>query len=481
MRKSVHISWLIGWSGLGVIAGVGACVFLSSEIFNDLFWPSLALSGGLVCLVKSIKLCLPVVFLCGACVGLWRGSQIKIDLLSYKPFYGQIVLLQGRVSQDASIGDKGDQKLNLADVRINQIPLKGEVWASVGKSDIKRGDIVTLKGGLNEGFGNLTAAMYRSQIVTIERPHPGDIARRVRDWFGLGVRAAIPEPQASLGLGYLVGQKAALPKELEDNIKIVGLTHAVVASGYNLTVLVLFSRRLFMRISKYVATLSSIILVVSFMLITGLSPSMSRAGLVACTGLIVWYYGRAMHPFVLLTVAASLTVLINPSYLWGDLGWYLSFGSFIGVIVLAPLVHQFFWGSQKPSMIRQLIVDTLSAQIVTLPIIQYSFGLYSVYALPANIMVLPLIPLAMMATFVAGFVGLVNSSLAPIASFPATMVLSYSTGVIKRWANLPNSQIPLQFNLEVMIASYILIAALIAVLIWRTKYDFRSSDSHDKH
>jgi competence protein ComEC len=155
----------------------------------------------------------------------------------------------------------------------------------------------------------------------------------------------------------------------------------------------------------------------------------------------------------------------------------LSFGSFIGVIVLAPLLQRYFWGAQeKVPLFRQLFVDTLSAQIVTQPLIQLSFGLYSVYALPANIMVLPLVPLAMLFTFIAGIGGLILPGIAGVIGFPATLLLRYSTETITFFAHLPGAQKEFFFNPALMLASYILISVLIAFLIWRTKYDFRTND-----
>lgn len=422
-----------------------------------------------------------LVIISGCLFGLWRGGSHKVELLDYRPYYGKVVTVSGLVAQDASYGERGDQRLNLKAIRIDGKTLVGEIWVSTTKKDIKRGDKIIVHGKLGYGFGNLSATMYRAQIIAIERPYPGDVARRVRDWFAEGVRKGIPDPQASLGLGYLLGQKTALPEKLESDIKIVGLTHAVVASGYNLTILVVFSRRLFLRISKYFATLASGLMIISFMLVTGLSPSMTRAGLVAGLGLLVWYYGRKMHPFVLLTFAAGVTVIIQPSYIWGDLGWYLSFLSFIGVIVLAPLLHHYFWGQDRPSStLRSLTVETLSAQVITTPIILMSFGLFSVYALIANVLVLPFVPLAMLCTFFAGIAGLVVPGVAPIVAFPATLILKYSTEVISRVAALPNSQIEIIFNAPIMLASYIGLGVVITYLIRRTNHDFRNpKDTHE--
>lgn len=464
------------------MVGAGLCAFVPNNLFASLAWPLIAFSVAFSTLLKRLKWMIVLIFCAGCLFGLWRGSLLKLDLESYQNYYGQTVELKGLVAQDASYGGRGDQRLNLRNVVIDGEKLKGEVWVSSFKADIKRGDTVTINGKLNEGFGNLSASMYRAQITEITRPNPGDIARRVRDWFGGGVRKAIPEPQVSLGLGYLVGQRTALPHDLEEQIRVVGLTHVVVASGYNLTILVMFSRQLFAKISKYFATLASSLLIMSFMMVTGLSPSMSRAGLVAGLSLLVWYYGRKMHPFVLLSFAAAVTVTLSPSYVWGDLGWYLSFGSFVGVIVLAPLLQSYYWQpSDKIPLLRQLLVDTTSAQLVTLPLILLAFGKYSVYALPANLLVLPLVPLAMLTTFVAGIAGLIVPSLASFFGFPATFILRYSTEAIKKVANLPNAQNELGFNAALMLVSYIVIGLAITYLKKRTNYDFRNQNQPDKY
>jgi competence protein ComEC len=471
--KRVHVSWCIGWACLGYVIGVGLCALIEWRLLGWI-WPFLGLNLIIIACIGRYKWLLLVAFLGALIIGLWRGSGVMVKSFAYQPYYGRNVQLSGTVAQDAAYGIKGDQRLYIKDVHIDGLKLPGEVWVSASKADIKRGDNVTIAGTLNEGFGNLSARMYRAEIVEVVRPSPGDIARRVRDWFGTAVRLAIPEPQVSLGLGYLLGQKTALPPELEDQIRATGLTHVVVASGYNLSILVIFCRRLFTRISKYAATLTSSLLVGSFMMITGFSPSMSRAGLVALLGLLVWYYGRSMHPFVLLSFAASVTVWIQPSYVWGDLGWYLSFLSFIGVIVLAPLVHHYFWGStDNVPMMRDLLVGTACAQLVTTPIILLSFEQFAVYALLANLLVLPLVPLAMLCTFLAGVFSLIFPSYSSFFGWPAELLLSYSIRVIQYFANLPSALIDVSFNRNLMLLSYIWLCAIIYFLARRTNHNFK--------
>ncbi len=191
-------------------------------------------------------------------MGCWYGSLTRGELEVYMPLFSSRVTVTGNVKEDPTRNTKNQLVLQLDRIEIHGHHLAGTVWAStLGHPDIKRGDIVTLSGIFEKGFGTFAGVIYTAKVVTIQRPEPGDVGRKVRDWFASAIRRAIPEPQASLGIGYLTGQKSALPTELSEALQIAGLSHVVVASGYNLTILVRLARRLFMRISKFVSALAS--------------------------------------------------------------------------------------------------------------------------------------------------------------------------------------------------------------------------------
>jgi competence protein ComEC len=432
----------------------------------------------LLCIVflRRIKYLVVLAALSGLLIGMYRGGVVQAGLQAYAPYYKREVTALGRVAEDTSYGVQGDQRFKLAAVRFGTRQLPGIVWVSTAsQATVKRGDIVTVRGALGEGFANISASMFRAQLIMVAHPHPGDIGRQIRDWFATGIRRAIPEPQASLGVGYVVGQRSSLPPALDQQLRIVGLTHAVVASGYNLTILVGVARRLFMGVSKYLAALAGVAMMSVFMLMTGFSPSMTRAGLVSSLSLAAWYYGRAVHPLVLLPVAAAITVLVQPSYIWGDIGWFLSFMAFAGVIVLAPLLQVYLWGAtRKPGIIRQIVVDTTAAQLATMPIILYAFSQYSAYALPANVLVLPWVPLAMLCTFVAGIAGVLAPGLAIWVGWPATLILRCSTGIVGWFAKLPGAQGEVHIGMSIVVIWYV--ALLLAIWhMWRaTGYSFRN-------
>lgn len=381
----------------------------------------------------------------------------------------RIVTVAGTVGEDTTQDPDGDVQFKLKTDR--------EVyWISLGGlTEISREDKVVVTGKLSEGFGGVTGAIYNAELIN-HSPTQNPLVK-FRQRFSGAVTRAIGNPQASLGLGFLIGQKRGIPEDMENNLKALGLTHIIVASGYNLTILVSLARRLFSKISKYLALYFGFVMIAGFTLITGFSPSMSRAGLVAGLSLLAWYYGRKIHPFVLLPMAAGITVLINPSYAQGDIGWLLSFSAFAGILILSPLVQRYFWGSRKPTMLRQLVVDTLSAQAATMPIILFTFGQFAPLALPANLLVLPLIPISMLLTAIAGVTGLLHPAFGSILALPAKALLTFITTSAAYLANLPGAQG------EFSLTSHSLIAMIVALLIattylWRrTKLNFLAMSS----
>ena len=470
--REVHISWLVaGWC-LGVVIGVISSMNLPYGLFSGIGW----LLVGILILVPIIKnqrmWMVAIVLISGIFIGLWRGGVGQIGLDYYQQIIGSQVEISGKVTEDPDIDKRNQTVLRLDNVVMNGRELPGKIWVVLVKNDvIRRSDIVTVKGKMTDGFGAFAGSIYRAEIVNVERPVPGDVAVGMRDWFAERVRREVPEPQADLGLGFLLGMRRALPPELAEALKVAGLTHVIVASGYNLTILVRLSRRLFVKSSKYLSMLSSVAMILAFMAVTGFSPSMSRAGLVAGLSLAAWYYGRKIHPFVLLPFSAAITLLINPQFGWNDLGWQLSFMSFMGVIILAPLLQKYFFGDKEPGSFRQILGETLSAQIMTLPLIVLTFGLLSNVALIANMLILPFVPMAMLLTFLVGIfagVPIVADLLAKLSEW----LLGYMIWVADWLANQSWAQMKVEISGFGAVIMYMVLGLVILYMARKTKFKF---------
>lgn len=471
-RQPVHISWLVAVLCLGILVGVLVSAPANLSVYS---WQWLAVAGLMAGLSfsKQKVYVVPLILIAGGLVGLWRGNNYLQELNPYQELIGQTLTIKGKVKEDSDVGKNGEVVLRLGDLSVEGGGVAGSIWiSSSDDAKIKRGDIVTVRGRVAEGFGSFAASMHRAELVGIERPVPGDVALRARDWFADGVRQAVPEPEASLGVGYIVGQRRSLPEELDKALRATGLTHVVVASGYNLTILVSVSRRLFSKVSKYLAAFFSGGLTIGFMAVTGMSPSMSRAGLVTGLGLLAWYYGRRFHPLALLPLAAAVTLLISPSYGQNDLGWQLSFASFAGVLVVGPLLQNYLFGDDSPGVVRQVFFETLSAWLCTVPLIVMAFGQLSNVAIVANLLVLPLVPLAMLLTFIAGVVALIFPPLAVVAGLPATLVLGYMTKVTIYLGDVSWAQTEVNMT-PAILAIYYAVLIGVCLFMWRkTRFKF---------
>jgi len=473
LRRRIHPTWHFTILCIGVVLGVA----LAARI--DAFWQSGWLVVALVVAATALygrwRVLLVASLLAGMLFGLWRGDMSRANLTVFHDMYGRHVQVRGTVASDVEIGIRGQTVLrinNLHDHTGRSLPGVLRI-STLDKRAIKRGDQVVADGKLQEGFGTLAATMGDARLVEVTRVAGGDPALEVRDSFSEAISRAVADPAASLGVGYLLGQKQALPRHLQDALVITGLTHVVVASGYNLTILVRLARRLFARVSKYLAALASIVMIGSFVAVTGLSPSMTRAGLVSMLGIWAWYYGRMFHPATLLAATASVTVLWNPSYAWGDVGWLLSFAAFAGVMIVAPLLRAYFYGRQKPSFIGQILGETVAAQLMTTPIILVVFGQFSLIAVVSNLLVVPLIPLAMLLTFIAGFGALVIPAATAVVGWPAQVLLDLTIGVVNYTAGIPWAQAKFSLPVIGVVLWYGVIAGGCSYLAWRTKLRLR--------
>ncbi|MFZ1258774.1 MAG: ComEC/Rec2 family competence protein [Candidatus Saccharimonas sp.] len=475
LKERIHPTWQLTAGAAGIVTGVALAQYLPQ--FSHIAWLGLGLALAAMAVALPRRILLLLAFVAGGMIGLWRGGTEQWVLQRYAPLYGQHVLLSGTVADDTETNKRGETVLRLQGVTLEDKRLPGEIWVALAQKNvqIQRSDRVNIDGKLLPGFGSFAASLPQAKLVSQQREQPGDIALSVRDWFAAKVGSVIHEPAASLGIGFLLGQKRGLPDELQDALKIAGLTHIVVASGYNLTILVRLGRRLFARVSKYLAAVVSLGLVGAFIAITGLSPSMTRAGLVATLCIWAWYYGRRFHPVTLLLLVACVTVLSNPSYAWGNLGWQLSFAAFAGVMILAPLLTAYFFGKQKPPMVGQILLETLSAQIVTMPILLATFGVTSVVAVLSNLLILPFIPFVMLATFVAGLAAVVSSGFGYIVALPAQYMLDAMLAVIHWTSEIEWAQLQVALPSWGVWVWYILLALACYYMYRVTKFSLRST------
>ncbi len=249
----------------------------------------------------------------------------------------------------------------------------------------------------------------------------------------------IPEPEAGLSLGLLLGVKRALGEDLEEAFRRAGIIHIVVLSGYNLAIVsgfillvlgALFGRRF--------SAVIGIVGILAFAVMVGLSATVVRASIMAVLLLILGLTGRVYLVLRGLFVAGALMILWNPYSLAFDVGFQLSFLATLGLIVVSPhLEERLRIVPNKWFSVREFLVATLATQLFVLPILLYQVGEFSVVAVLVNVLVLPMVPAAMLLSFLTGLAAFIFPPLASILALVTYVSLAYIIHLAEWFSALP--------------------------------------------
>lgn len=308
-------------------------------------------------------------------------------------------------------------------------------------------------------FASIESVEPRSGVYAHARGMLSDIK-----FFGIhALQNALPEPHASLASGLILGGKQGLGKELIDDFITTGLIHIVVLSGYNVMIVAESVFRLFGVFSRRFASAAAAFTIGMFVLVAGAGAASVRAGTMAGIALYARATGRTYNALRALVGAGLLMVLWNPLILLYDPGFQLSAIATLGLIFGTPLVEQKLVRI-RVTFVRELVAATIAAQAAVLPLLLYQNGLFSLVSIPANLLVLLLVPLSMCMSFIGLVGGALFPSIAPIFGFPAYLLLSYIISVVEMLASFSFSSfiIP-SFSFVFVLLSY----ALLSFVVWK--------------
>ncbi len=285
------------------------------------------------------------------------------------------------------------------------------------------------------------------------------------------IERTIPEPEAGLGEGVLLGVKRALGDSLEEVFRATGIIHIVVLSGYNIMVVVecityVLALFFFPRTRMFLG----IGIVILFALLVGFSATVVRASLMAVLLIIARNTGRTYAVLRALMIALVLMLMWNPYLLVHDTGFQLSFLATLGLILFSPHIEERLTVVPRFLGVRMFVTATIAAQLAVLPLLLYHTGLVSVVSLVANVLVLPMVPVAMGFTFLTGTIGSISGTLGSIIGFFAHLSLEYIIVIAKVCASLPFASFSITaFPFWIVIISYALMGMCYAHIVRDTK------------
>ena len=394
-----------------------------------------------------------------------RTSAWNADLDTLDALQGSRVVVQGRVSSDAVYDDRGQLEYLVDDLIIDGTQTSGRLRVSgFQPSALYRGDEVVVEGKLRSGFGSRQGVISFAEVEVVRA---GDSTlESLRREVSAALYSTHTDRDASLALGILIGQRSSIDDGLDDTLRAVGLTRIIAVSGYNLTVLVRFARKRLRWLSKFSGTVLAVALVFIFLSIAGNQASIVRAAWVAGLSLGAGYFGRSIRPIVLLLLSAAATAFIDPFYVWFDLGWWLSFVAFYGVLMVAPQMNQRIFGTPKPGMWPETATESIAATAATLPLILWIFGQLSSVSLLSNMIVVPAIPFVMLisALSAVGYMALGAVGVVTIISNVSGMLLGSIVWLSEQLAKLPFVTIAVDLSTAGMVILYVILIGATVVL-----------------
>lgn len=261
---------------------------------------------------------------------------------------------------------------------------------------------------------------------------------------------AVPEPHAAFGQAILLGIRDGLPDSLTEDFRRSGTSHLLAISGLHVGVLMaltvsagaaLFGRRRLYLLAPFAA-------VWGYALLSGASPSAVRAAVMGTAYLLAAAVGRPRSVVPALALAAALMALENPRVL-SEVSFQLSFAAMMGIAVYRewlsdPILARLNAGPEvggvRAETLRSAVGAagiTIAATFATAPLVGFHFGQVSAMGLPATLLALPAVPLALMAHGAAALIGVVSETASAPAGWLAWALSAYIAEVAALLARVP--------------------------------------------
>ncbi|OHA92275.1 MAG: hypothetical protein A3J09_02225 [Candidatus Zambryskibacteria bacterium RIFCSPLOWO2_02_FULL_51_21] len=281
---------------------------------------------------------------------------------------------------------------------------------------------------ISSGHGN----PVKSALFKLKRSFTG----RIKETFS--------EPYASLLAGLIVAGRDAMPKDILEEFRRAGIIHIVVLSGYNITIIADFLRRVFEKaflsagiLRPRLASTVSIVGILLFVIMTGAQATVVRAGLMVLAVIAAKMLGRKYSAPRALILAGFVMLLENPKVLVFDPSFQLSFLATLALIYVVPVVEKYLKFITEIWDLRITIATTIGTQLTVLPLLIYSMGNFSLVSLPANVLVLLIIPYTMFLGFAAALLSYVSAFLALPLAYLAHLLLVWILFVSNFLGNMP--------------------------------------------
>ncbi len=209
------------------------------------------------------------------------------------------------------------------------------------------------------------------------------------------LKANIHNPdELSIAEALLIGYRDELDRDLVRAYSNTGVVHIIAISGLHLgmiygLILFLFKPLARFKWSKIVKPITIIFVLWMFSFIAGMAPSILRSAIMFSCIAVGESFGKKSNIYNGLALSAFIILIMSPFSLW-DVGFQLSYSAVLSIVVFSTYVKKWFYFKNKLlAGFWELNSITLSAQVLTLPIVLYHFHQFPTLFLITNIFAVP--------------------------------------------------------------------------------------------
>lgn len=300
--------------------------------------------------------------------------------------------------------------------------------------------------------------------------------RTLRD----NINRALPEPQAGLLVGILLGDEQGISPKLERDFQRVGAAHIIAISGFNMVVISAIVMRVFGSIAglnKTPAALGAILFIAAYSLLVGGDGGIWRAALMSSLLVIGNLLRRKTFLPTSLAFATLCLSFLDPNVLL-DVGFQLSFFAVLGLGIFAdPLSSRGRgWLERRFSpatagilqaALNEPLIVSIAAQLATFPLIALYFGRMSLVTLPVNLLIVPVQAAILLLGIFTAAISLIAPALATVLFWGVMVFLSWTIGIVRGFAQFEFAEIAVHFDARLIQVYYLLLIGATMLAITR--------------
>ena len=296
---------------------------------------------------------------------------------------------------------------------------------------------------------------------------------KVKNKIIKNINNKFPEETRGVVLGILLGDKSSIEEDVRQNFADSSLSHILAVSGTHISYVVICISVLFkkLKLNKNIRKVLTSLVLFMYLYLVDFSVSATRAVIMSTIVIMQMLFYRKQDTIT--TIAfSSIIILINNPYSILNIGFLLSYGGTIGIILFVNRIsieskEDFF--QRFKSYLKDICIVTISAQTIIMPIIIYYFNTISFTFIISNIIasliIGPIIMIGLVIIAISFFKIPIISLI--IRFYNILIVILVRTADII--SKIPMSKIYLKTPTTLEIIFYYSVVFLIALLIYIKK------------